>query len=1329
MHKMKHLESSIVRIKNNLKNQIVGAGFIIKNSYETIIVTCAHVVESAISANLNAKEISELIWLEFPFCQKDSWLKGKIVSFSKNYQDGSDDIAIIELLDPPPPNIKAVKMVIADSYYNHNFISFGFLKGYEGSGRWIEGKLLLKNVTNLLQCVGTSDFGYFVEKGFSGSPVFDLEVGGIIGMMVSTDTPLEAKTASIITIDQIAQIYNQFQYEKIFSNADRSGGIDEYTKMRISSKPNVIQLAGRSSELRILEEKCFQDKLRLAFIAGMGGIGKSTLISVFVDLHKDNFDFISWIDLRNPIHPEDLLDELIKLFSNQTNFDTSANFSSKIEYLLEYLTKNRCLILLDNFESVLDSKTGQAKSKYRDNFELYEFIINRLAHHPHKSLLLITSRVVPNDIDLLSRAKEKADILFLKGLSIKESVELLSYFEIFGTEEDRLTLAAYYAGNPFAIKLCASFICEWYDGLIGSFLKDNILLLGDLENMIQEQIERVSPIGQKLLFWLAIERRPLTMSELSKKVNDWAITQDKKKDGGDSNNRMLIPVSKSDIVNYIVELHAKSLVEKNGKYFSLHPVILDFLTQFFLTKFKKEIINEEPVYLLDYPIILTHAHEYIKESQTHLLLYPLIKYLKLNLSDQALQSKLKCIIETERKNNTLIPNFLAGNILNIIFNLNWQVSDFNFSNLYIWQACLTNQNLAGANFKNSSLAHCSFTQTFGLALSVSFSPDGNSFGVGTSNGEIRLLKTETGENIHILKGHNNWVNAIAFSPNSSYIASSGWDKIIKIWDVKSGELIKTILGHEDKVRCLSFSNNSKFLASGGTDGTMRVWNTETFTEYRRFYFPNVWVMSLAFNPDGSYLYGGYTDGKIRIWNIESQEITFTINAHQGQIWAIDLNKTGTLIASAGDDPEIRIWDSNEYFLFKSFTGHKNRVKSLSFNYEDCLLASGSIDNSVKVWDLESGNCIQTFTGYENWVDCIDFSPVNNRLLSGSSDQQIKLWEAFEGKLILQLKGYSNQLWSVCFFEKSKILVSGSSNGQVQFWNLENNSLLTKINLHENRVKKLKVIESKSLLVSASFDFSIKVWDLVNNKLKFNFKDHTDQIWDLDICPEDKLIVSGSNDNSVKIFNIETSTCEKIIQEKINRVRSVAFVNKNVIAIGSNEPVIRLWEFKEQCNNIQKLEDPDKLWTWTLVASNDGSSLYAAGTGDVIRIWDLRKNKLRHTLKGHNNRIWCLDLSKDNRFLVSAGEDRKILVWDLDTLSILHEFSGHQGIIWDVKFSPDQRFVVSCGEDERIKFWDINNGEQINSLILDRPYEGMEINNIQGLSNADIENLKQLGASY
>jgi WD40 repeat protein len=109
---------------------------------------------------------------------------------------------------------------------------------------------------------------------------------------------------------------------------------------------------------------------------------------------------------------------------------------------------------------------------------------------------------------------------------------------------------------------------------------------------------------------------------------------------------------------------------------------------------------------------------------------------------------------------------------------------------------------------------------------------------------------------------------------------------------------------------------------------------------------------------------------------------------------------------------------------------------------------------------------------------------------------------------------------------------------------------------------------------------------------------------------------------------------------------------------------------------------------------------------------------------------------DSQFIVSGGLKRTLKLWDIRTGQCYCTLAGHSDLIYILLVASVQlgdeasaRFTAISGSlDESIKFWDLQAHKCWQTLRTPRPYEGMKIGGIQGLTEAQWTTLKALGAT-
>jgi WD40 repeat protein len=110
-----------------------------------------------------------------------------------------------------------------------------------------------------------------------------------------------------------------------------------------------------------------------------------------------------------------------------------------------------------------------------------------------------------------------------------------------------------------------------------------------------------------------------------------------------------------------------------------------------------------------------------------------------------------------------------------------------------------------------------------LALSISFSPDGQKVVLNTLSG-VHVLDAYTGKH---LVSHSAWMTSgrtAVFSLDAKLLFFGGVDGSVRVMDVATGRVIREVPAHEARVDALALSPDGKLLASGSADSTVLVWD-------------------------------------------------------------------------------------------------------------------------------------------------------------------------------------------------------------------------------------------------------------------------------------------------------------------------------------------------------------------------------------------------------------------------------------------------------------------------------------------------------------------------
>ncbi|MBV9706214.1 MAG: hypothetical protein JO125_02245, partial [Chloroflexi bacterium] len=223
---------------------------------------------------------------------------------------------------------------------------------------------------------------------------------------------------------------------------------------------------GRSSELKMLKSWIGEQQCRVVALVGIGGIGKTSLAVVVANQMKDTFECVFWRSLQHapPLHH--LLQEAIAFFSDQQHTALPQAIHDQVALLIASLRAHRCLLILDNVETVLQE--GTATGSYRVGYEGYGTLFQLIGEAKHRSCLLLTSREKPKELSRLEGSHAPIRTLQLSGVGVREGQALLKDKDLVGSDEAWEMLSQLYAGNPLALKLVAEPIREVFNANIAA---------------------------------------------------------------------------------------------------------------------------------------------------------------------------------------------------------------------------------------------------------------------------------------------------------------------------------------------------------------------------------------------------------------------------------------------------------------------------------------------------------------------------------------------------------------------------------------------------------------------------------------------------------------------------------------------------------------------------------------------------------------------------------------------------------------------------------------------------------------------------------------------
>lgn len=1074
--------------------------------------------------------------------------------------------------------------------------------------------------------------------------------------------------------------------------------------------PAVPTFYGREWEMDRVAGWVVAERCRVVSVLGLGGIGKSAFAVRLMHHLAKHFEVVIWRSLRDLPTFEELLEELLQVLIPQSFRGEPIRPDRRQDTILDQMRKTRVLLVLDNLETVLEE--GYGAGRMRPGFEGFERFLRLTAETEHQSCVLLTSREKPAVLVPMEGSQAPVRVLRLARLDAASCDRLLSEKDLIGSAPDRMRLIEAYTGNPLALKIVSQTIVDLFDREIAPFLGQGEVIFGGVRDLLEEQFSRLSKLEQSLLLWLAVLREPATLDELLEVLAS--------------------SIERALLLEALDALYRRSLIERGFQQssFTLQSIVMEYLTAWLITQATAEIQEGKLVRLIEQSLELAPAREDVRQAQERLIVVPILTRLQSAFSQStSLEEYLLGLLRGLASWREDEQGYGPANLVTLLRIHQGNLRGLDLSDLALRGAYLQGVEMQDATLSKAILKDSNFTETFDAIWAVAISGSGKYWAASIGRGEVRVWEA-VDERLHWMwQIHANRIRSLAFSPDSLRLAIGSLDGMIQLWEVASGALLWSSW-HSNNVTRLAFSPDGKVLASAGNDSTVRLWDSQQGTLLQALPHPGP-VFAITWSPDRRWLASGDSEGVVRLWEVQETNPAACVQTFFGYtdwVRALCFSPDSRLLASGSNDGKVILWDIVNGTIHQMLAGEMDRIQNVTWSPNGQLIASSGLDRAIWLWQVGQEYPRAVLQGHTASINGLAFTPDSDSLLSGSGDGSLRVWDVLHGQTVRLIQGYISALYDLDWSPDGTQIIVGGANGQVTVWEVAEKKPSKIWRDHNRVVYGVRWSSDGKLLAGSGWDRVIQLWDLTS-ETREEIQEPKTFFYGLAWSPDGNRLACGTYLHGILVWEVNTRTRRWMGGEYPTRFSRVAWSPDRIhLAGGGDDGYIYLWDtvrgrlvqrFAAHHGGVKSL-------AW----SPNGARLASAGSGSEggeLLVWDIQRGERIQSLEGQAGIVYAVAWGVNEEILVSGSSDGRLCWWDLHSGECLQEHEAHQGRVQSLRRSPEGTRLASCGDDGAVLLWNLGTGKRLQTLRQDRPYERLNISGIRGLTEAQKENLRTLGA--
>jgi len=275
-------------------------------------------------------------------------------------------------------------------------------------------------------------------------------------------------------------------------------------------------------------------------------------------------------------------------------------------------------------------------------------------------------------------------------------------------------------------------------------------------------------------------------------------------------------------------------------------------------------------------------------------------------------------------------------------------------------------------------------------------------------------------------------SVVVFNHSGSLLASGGWEGNLRLWKLPSGEQLRRWPAHGNSINGIAFTRDDSEILTAGYDGRLIKW-TLGGAIIRQIDSGSP-VTHMQADVDRNLVLTGHRDGSVRVWRLTDLEQLVHRVLHRASVKAVAIDPVSGRFASADSAGQVLLWSANG--AIQVLSAPPVDAWTLEFSPDGQWLLGGGWFDLFR-WRLQDGTLRILPTEHQGIIQSIQYNRTSNQLasISRQTDSAVYLLDPASGKVMRRFKPHDLCGASVSVSADGHYLATTSDDASVRIWDL------------------------------------------------------------------------------------------------------------------------------------------------------------------------------------------------------------------------------------------------------------------------------------------------------